>query len=555
MKSPSSERAISGIVQCPSQLKEGTSLTWLALRYFIWSLLFLIFAFFLVETWAIPMLEDQWKLPSAAWDNEEKKLYRFMEGRNLADLNCPVWHSKGWPVDVDRRRAKRILVIGDSFVWGTGYANFNDLWWRQLERELFSRGFCDVEVIAAGIKGMNTRDELDVARKIVPKFKPDAVIFGYVLNDADEKSGSAKWDSPALASRYKIKLSKSIDSILNNTFPNLYYQARGMRKAAVCKDVTGITPSEFASARNIRRVTGESFEQYKRTVEELASYLHNLSVPYFIIALPHGCSGGVSIDSGRVEVDRGYYERCLRPVQNLFSANQIRFVNTLDHLTRFARSEKKLQERGWLWFGINPVDAHPNVWLTHFYAKEAADVLEANYPQCLGTRRKIGSTGFKLSFNDWIPPDLNAKQLTDGTAITYPEDEKSLPEMPIRKQHVELCLEMPAAISQIKLSGAGLKEAVIYVSCEEPNRHFDDGDIYRLGLLRGSELVWELRNKSWACAINTIRISAKFRSKDRQLLLKLVSPKGNETMCDVMPSGAMSGLYTLYPSSARRLVY
>ncbi len=64
----------------------------------------------------------------------------------------------------------------------------NDIWWRQLAREVDRRGYKDVEIIAAGMQGINTRIELDVAKKVIPKFKPDLVIWGYIPNDADELS-------------------------------------------------------------------------------------------------------------------------------------------------------------------------------------------------------------------------------------------------------------------------------------------------------------------------------------------------------------------------------
>src|SRR5579859_4234108 len=127
------------------------------------------------------------QLNSQAWTRDNELINRNNSRfKNVITENDWTWRSAGHPVPVERRTARRIMVISDSWVWGDGYANMNDIWWRQLARELRLRGYADVEVVGVGRRGASTHDELDQLRKVFPKYRPDLVIMGYVTNDPDE---------------------------------------------------------------------------------------------------------------------------------------------------------------------------------------------------------------------------------------------------------------------------------------------------------------------------------------------------------------------------------
>ena len=83
------------------------------------------------------------KLKNSSWDSNP--IWKFIDDGPLP--------SKG--------NKKRILVVGDSFVWGHGYSNLNYVWWKQLARILYVNGYTDVEVVAAGTSGFNTDMELN----------------------------------------------------------------------------------------------------------------------------------------------------------------------------------------------------------------------------------------------------------------------------------------------------------------------------------------------------------------------------------------------------------
>lgn len=98
--------------------------------------------------------------------------------------------------DLERALAKppgttRIVALGDSFTWGAG-VDFDDAYPQRLERALSRRRGGPVEVINLALPGFNTADELAVLEKQGFAYRPDLVLVGYVLNDAEDAS-SAEW--------------------------------------------------------------------------------------------------------------------------------------------------------------------------------------------------------------------------------------------------------------------------------------------------------------------------------------------------------------------------
>ena len=94
------------------------------------------------------------------WLEENKKIVKM----NFSKLQSNSWSSKNviFKYADDTKLApkgnnKRIFVVGDSFIWGYGYSNLNHTWWKQLDRILKEKGYNDVEVVAAGIPGYNTK--------------------------------------------------------------------------------------------------------------------------------------------------------------------------------------------------------------------------------------------------------------------------------------------------------------------------------------------------------------------------------------------------------------
>ena len=78
-------------------------------------------------------------------------------------------------------RGRKVLLLGDSFTFGQGVP-YETTWGAVLERSLQARGL-RLHTINAGIQGMDTRSELLLLRELEPRYRPDVVVVGFLIND------------------------------------------------------------------------------------------------------------------------------------------------------------------------------------------------------------------------------------------------------------------------------------------------------------------------------------------------------------------------------------
>jgi len=75
----------------------------------------------------------------------------------------------------------RALLLGDSFTFGQG-VSYEATWGARAEELLRQRGL-GFHLINAGVQGMDTRSELLLLRELAPRYRPDAVVLGFLIND------------------------------------------------------------------------------------------------------------------------------------------------------------------------------------------------------------------------------------------------------------------------------------------------------------------------------------------------------------------------------------
>lgn len=449
------------------------------------------------------------------WQQEDKRINQNNKKKILTSghLSKPaqgdwIWRSAGIPVTKSPKTPKRILVMGDSFVWGDGYANMNDIWWRQLQRELIQRGYDKVEVIAAGLNGASTRQQLEQAKNIIQIYKPNLVIWGYVTNDPDEKIIQL-FD-------YSYVNQDSIINLLNklknkSIFPRisgLLYEARSTKVAwNMSDDQRGYEYNKWEQ----KLLEGNNFELYRKTVKELGTFQIASEIPGFMMTLPS-------------YPNRDMFVANYSKVIPLFQATKIPVYNILDDYIKYYSALNLDPILGWR---INPANGHPGTAVTYFHAMKAADILEAKYPQVLG-QRKLPVKLPVIRINDWVPYNLNPIATSPGVyTFKYPETSEYMLRLPVGRPFVQLNLEMPVGIKEIRLSGTGLKAASLDITAVDSKLKFDDGTVYSFGEKQGTSLVWNLEGQASA-KVNTIRLSADFKSGDKQLTLTLIPQVGNQ---------------------------
>lgn len=487
------------------------------LWYLIISLAILAGIGIVLDRVLIPAVAAEGLLTTASWAEDNARIQQDMFQRNLATSALPVWHSAGMPLPADRVEHPRILVMGDSFVWGDGYANANDIWWRQLARELRWRGYAEVEVVAAGICGWNTRDQMACFAGLRDRFRPDLVIWGFVNNDPDEK------------------IVRLLDPPAQDEDPghggagDLPTQLQSLRESKRQQESRAPGDNEAWSYGEWleKLYHGDNWEAYRSTLRTLGEWMRTSEVPMFMITLPNTPDREV----------HGPYFAALMPV--LQEAN----IPSLDILDAFAAQypePRSVLSGGLLTWGINPANGHPGVISTRFYAVQAADYLEAHHPEVLGPKQPHPTAIGEISeavINDWMPHDLGVTRIAPGEyEIAFSQSAGLMPQMPIGQPYVQVNLEMPACIEDIRLESRDLHQALIYVTCVDPATGLDDGELRRLsdGPVAGRKLSWNLRDQGILHPVNTVRIVAQFtRDTGHTARLWLRTPTTGDTQRDL----------------------
>lgn len=77
---------------------------------------------------------------------------------------------------------RRVLLLGDSFTFGQG-VEYEHTWPVIVEQMLRRRSIADLELVKAGVQGMDTRSELILLRRLAHPMEADAVVVGFLIND------------------------------------------------------------------------------------------------------------------------------------------------------------------------------------------------------------------------------------------------------------------------------------------------------------------------------------------------------------------------------------
>ncbi len=477
----------------------------------------------LLEHVLIPRLQQQGQLGGAGWRQHNEVVRQGHAGMDRVDPAFPVtvghgrlgqpivvqsgvrsWNSQ--PVQVEKTTARRVLVLGDSFVTGSAYLTLNHQWWRQLALELSARGYDQVEVIAAGNSGFSTGEQLQLARQLVPIYQPDLIIWGYVSNDPDERllrlAGSPLGD---FAGQW----------VLERAFPRLMDQlervrVRKMEKAGI---QAGLTYAQWELAL----LAGENLARYGQTVAAVGQFQREASIPGLLVTLPNFPS-----------VD--HFTPRYAPVLPLWEQAGIAVCNLLPAFVARYGAAPATGPEAVAW-GINPEDGHPGPRACRFFAVQTAQVLERDFPAALGPRRAAPAPP-PLVINDWLPYSL--KLTVDPAnplryALRSPLFEAQLVRLPLDVPTSVLALQTPLPLAGLTLSGADLETARAWVSLLDESEGYDLQQWIELPMTRrGEDLVFTLPATLRRQRVSVIRLYAP-TGLDRLLHLTLTPAAAEET--------------------------
>ncbi len=413
-----------------------------------------------------------------AWIDEDRRIHANNLAKSYSQWGAsmdapPVWRSRGIRVPLHPPPGRRrIVVTGDSFVWGAGHANINDVWWRQLERELRRRGY-DVDVVAVGLSGYSTRQQLEAVRKLVSYGKPDLVIWGYVSNDPDE--GMVKHQA---ANRTPAHWFWRLSLLLSRAFP--------LTVRSLSFDSYPQWQTALGHAPNV--------DHYAVTVAELGTFLREERLESFVVTLPNPPHMGAE------------------PVfSDLFRRQGIRWIETAD-LFRERMPVPVTMDDVIPWM-VNPVNGHPGARAMHFYAVVAADEAERRFAKALGPRSEPRIPRPRV--NDWMPARMAIRAEGNAITMSWPGD-ALMPRLPLHQPYVQLSLADAVKLDRIVIRARQV--ATVHLFATVINREgYDDGRMLDLGSRQGTDLEWVGIPRD----INTLRMVASFAGADRAMSVEL----------------------------------
>lgn len=490
-------------------------LPWVGVRYFLVVLCLVCAAIGALEL-RLAYLARHREVVSNEWEVENKAIQNMNAQKVTNKKTDPIWRTAGMPAPGPKGQKHRIMVVGDSFVWGDGHTNANEIWWRQLEMELHRRGYWNVEVVAVGVNNSSTQEELDWLQNNpeVVALNPDLILLGYVTNDPDMKrpDGSKILELAAFAGNPKPRrFIRSLSWIrkLRVIIPNVSGQilARAQDKARALDQARGLREMSYTDWE-LELLKGENFAAYSAMIADFGNVIKASKAPHILVTLPHSAA-------------RDYFEPRYAPILPLFTASGFEVYDLLEPVAQAFQSERY---RGLL-FSVNPANGHPGSPVMAFYAARVADRLERDHAQILGPR---GPKPKDLvpRINDWLPTSLAVAAIAPATwEFEYMQSSKDPAlRLPLGEPHALLSFERPVAMRSLSLEGASLSNAQVYLAVRDPETGAPKTDLIPLGERAGTPFQWVLPESAFGQDVMSLRIVAKFRDSavdERKLRLQV----------------------------------
>jgi lysophospholipase L1-like esterase len=467
-------------------------LPWIAVKYFA-ILLACVAVLIGVVEFRLSRLAQAGRVNSQDWQNENAAINRMNAAKIKADARDPVWRSEGMPLPAAKDGKRRILVIGDSFVWGDGYANANDIWWRQLQRELRRRGYGNVEVVAAGLNGASAQDQLHWLRDLglLERVVPDLVVLGYVTNDPDTQDQQGRYRVKQIGRDVKRPRWRGLDRTLGRVAPNLAAQ---FKQQLVRKWESRPRDAYPYAQWELKLLEPPNLDAYREVVMGLGEFMRQAQVPMFAVTLPNSPL-------------KDHFEARHQPVVPVFAAAGLPFYDLLDDFLRAFPAKGEI-----LQWGINPANGHPGRVSTRFYAVEVADILERDYLGRLGP--KSGDQPVQPNINDWMPPAARVRRIGGGDwELSYPEPGAAALTLPLGKPYVQLAFAEPVAIRSVSIAGAGLRESELHLATIDPATGVERKEPQALGSRSGPQAAWPTAGVPGADEVNALALAAQFDAR------------------------------------------
>lgn len=235
----------------------------------------------------------------------------------------------------DAANAKRVLILGDSFTFGTGVANDEAIFPEMLERRLnaeFSGQGVSIEILNGGIPASLTGQWVDLLQQVKDRTKLDVVLIVFFLRDGTRAGLGASSFGPII----KEQSSKNRN--------NFFYQ-----KSYFFRLYQDIQDRTYLSRKYARALNESYFGGPEQTREWETAKANILKIR--AIAKEDGAGVGLVVFPVLIELNENYPFRKICNLITGFCADHDMPVHSV--LPAFMGKGESA-----LW--VSPIDQHPN---------------------------------------------------------------------------------------------------------------------------------------------------------------------------------------------------
>ena len=250
----------------------------------------------------------------------------------------------------------RVLLIGDSFTFGLG-VDYDQIWPVIVEKRFIKSGNNSIDLVKAGIIGMDTRSEFFLIKDILEKYDSDFVVVGFLINDLytntlfgiTEKinsDGNNEADARALdieneSENSWIKTKKQI-FIRNDRISNFHLLTLAKRLAIeseylYCKLYLHSARGEYLTFP----LAAGPLEKLRITevlLKEIARYCHSLGKKLIVVSIPQQFQVLYSkLLINHPNIDVSFYDNYFF---NIAKQNNFIWITTLDEFVKSKSGEK-----------------------------------------------------------------------------------------------------------------------------------------------------------------------------------------------------------------------
>ncbi len=414
---------------------------------------------------------------------------------NAKDLIFP-WVDDMPRQDIYDENTKRIVVLGDSFVWGHASLDRNEVFWRLLENELRAEGY-NVRFDAVASPGVSAYNEIDWLTRtdLIDVLKPDMILIGYVVNDPIEP----RVDRRVLDRDLADETVKYIDtntlvpfsSTLGKVLPAIYSKLSSYltEKQLYKTDATYYLTGELTPI-----LTGEVREYYEENfVGPLDALAAEKQIDVAVMHLPFSPNASLA-------------KALVKPLPEIYAAcGNVRYYETIDAFQNDFADKKHAAN-----YYVNAGDGHPGSATHFFYAQQLKQILLENYPDVLGEKQDANLRGKDILLNEWIPYRVSpqAVSLSPQSAeytITYPSEKLSEEKqykshgkeivpyfltIPLGEHYIRVSFENPVDLKSVEIRGEDIDDIELFYAKINEELGYDDHTLSPFGKKSDGAYLW-----------------------------------------------------------------